>query len=58
MAAALVDHARSCKVEPSPETVMEFQIYPGEGIYGEIDGRKIYVGNHRIAARAGCGTGK
>ncbi|KAF6141783.1 hypothetical protein GIB67_027961 [Kingdonia uniflora] len=26
--------------------------------YGEIDGKQIYVGNKRIAIRAGCGTDK
>ena len=57
MAAALVDYAHSNDVEPKPENVREFQILPGEGIYGEIDGKSIYIGNKRIAARAGCETG-
>eukprot|EP00268_Persea_americana_P034199 TRINITY_DN33851_c0_g1_i1.p1 TRINITY_DN33851_c0_g1~~TRINITY_DN33851_c0_g1_i1.p1 ORF type:complete len:1009 (-),score=97.05 TRINITY_DN33851_c0_g1_i1:276-3302(-) len=56
MAAALVDYAHSNDVEPKPENVREFQILPGEGIYGEIDGKSIYIGNKRIAARAGCET--
>ncbi|XP_065040369.1 cadmium/zinc-transporting ATPase HMA2-like [Musa acuminata AAA Group] len=56
MAYALVDHARSYSIEPKPESVKEFQIYPGEGIYGEIEGRNIYIGNKRIAARASSET--
>ncbi|CAA6670364.1 unnamed protein product [Spirodela intermedia] len=39
---------------PKTERVSEFQIFPGEGIYGEIDGRSLYIGNQRIAARTGC----
>ncbi|CAA7408269.1 unnamed protein product [Spirodela intermedia] len=54
MAAALADYARFSSIEPRPENVKEFHMYPGEGIYGEIDGHQIYVGNQRIAARAGC----
>ncbi|MQM05615.1 hypothetical protein Taro_038430 [Colocasia esculenta] len=54
MAAALTDYARSSSVEPKPDNVGEFHIYPGEGIYGEIDGKHIYIGNQRIATRAGC----
>lgn len=57
MASALVDYARSNSVEPKPDKVSEFQIYAGEGVYGEIDGQKIYIGNKRIAARAGCDSG-
>ncbi|KAF5456362.1 hypothetical protein F2P56_025855 [Juglans regia] len=56
MAAALVDHARSLSVEPKPENVMEFQNFPGEGIHGKIDGDDIYIGNRKIALRAGCET--
>lgn len=57
MAAAFVEHARSRSIEPKPEHVKEFCIYPGEGIYGEIQGRNIYIGNQRIAARASSETG-
>lgn len=57
MAAALVDYARANGIKPKPENVTEFQIFPGEGICGEIHGRCIYIGNKRIAARAGCETG-
>ncbi|KAG6538109.1 hypothetical protein ZIOFF_003220 [Zingiber officinale] len=57
MAAAFVEHARSCSIEPKPDSVKEFIVYPGEGIYGEIDGRSIYIGNKRIAARASSETG-
>uniref|UniRef100_A0A2N9HJF4 HMA domain-containing protein n=1 Tax=Fagus sylvatica TaxID=28930 RepID=A0A2N9HJF4_FAGSY len=56
MAAALVDHARSLAIEPKPENVSEFQSFPGEGIHGNIDGNDIYIGNRKIALRAGCGT--
>ncbi|VAI91138.1 unnamed protein product [Triticum turgidum subsp. durum] len=56
MAAALVDYARSNSVEPKSENVLEFQIYPGEGIYGEIDGQGVYIGNKRILSRASCET--
>ena len=58
MAAALVDHARSLAIEPKPENVSEFQSFPGEGIHGNIDGNDIYIGNRKIALRAGCGTGE
>ncbi|PIA43858.1 hypothetical protein AQUCO_01800119v1 [Aquilegia coerulea] len=56
MAAALVDYGRLKSIEPKPENVKEFQDFPGEGIYGEIDGKCIYVGNKKIAKRAGCET--
>ncbi|XP_027067280.2 cadmium/zinc-transporting ATPase HMA3 [Coffea arabica] len=54
MAAALVDLAQSHQVEPKPDKVEKFQDYPGEGIYGRIDGKEIYIGNSKISARAGC----
>ncbi|KAI4970837.1 hypothetical protein ZWY2020_001751 [Hordeum vulgare] len=54
MAAALVGYAQSNSVEPKSENVAEFQMYPGEGIYGEIGGEGVYVGNKRILARASC----
>ncbi|XAR54398.1 Zinc-exporting ATPase [Bertholletia excelsa] len=54
MAAAVVDYARMHAIEPNPEQVENFQNFPGEGIFGKIDGKEIYVGNRRIAARAGC----
>ncbi|XP_072973155.1 putative inactive cadmium/zinc-transporting ATPase HMA3 [Typha angustifolia] len=56
MASALIDYARSNSIEPKSENVTEFRIYPGEGVYGEIDGKVIYVGNKRIAERASCCT--
>lgn len=58
MAAALVDHARSLKIEPKPDNVGEFQNFPGEGIHGNIDGHDIYIGNRKNALRAGCRTGE
>ncbi|KAH7688010.1 Zinc-exporting ATPase protein [Dioscorea alata] len=56
MASALVDYARWKSVEPKPDNVSEFQIHAGEGIQGQIDGCSIYIGNKRIATRAGCPT--
>lgn len=56
MASALVDYAHFNSVEAKSENVTEFQIYPGEGIYGEIDGVGVYVGNRRILSRASCQT--
>ncbi|KAL5200185.1 hypothetical protein ABZP36_021388 [Zizania latifolia] len=56
MASVLVDYAQSNSVKPKSENVTEFQIYPGEGIYGEIDGVGIYIGNKRILSRASCVT--
>ncbi|KAI3881248.1 hypothetical protein MKW92_003405 [Papaver armeniacum] len=54
MAAALVDYGSSNSIKPQPENVTEYQNFPGEGISGEIDGRKIYVGNKKMAIRARC----
>ncbi|KAJ1288682.1 hypothetical protein BS78_02G106600 [Paspalum vaginatum] len=54
MATALVDYSRSKSIQPKPETVTEFRIYPGEGIFGEIHGRRIFIGNRRILARSSC----
>uniref|UniRef100_A0A1D1YBN6 Cadmium/zinc-transporting ATPase HMA2 n=1 Tax=Anthurium amnicola TaxID=1678845 RepID=A0A1D1YBN6_9ARAE len=56
MAAALADYACFNSIEPKSENVSQFCIFPGEGIYGEIDGMAIYIGNQRIATRAGCAT--
>ncbi|CAL1358481.1 unnamed protein product [Linum trigynum] len=56
MAAALVEYGRLISVEPRPENVEEYENIPGEGIHGKIDGREIYVGNKKIAARAGSTT--
>ncbi|XP_043691100.1 putative inactive cadmium/zinc-transporting ATPase HMA3 isoform X2 [Telopea speciosissima] len=56
MASALIDFARANFVEPKPENVTEFQNFPGEGIFGQIDGENIFVGNRRISTRAGCRT--
>ncbi|KAF8687515.1 hypothetical protein HU200_043211 [Digitaria exilis] len=56
MASVLVDYAQSKSVEPKSDNVTEFQIYPGEGIYGEIDGERVYIGNKRILSRASCET--
>ncbi|XP_077236919.1 cadmium/zinc-transporting ATPase HMA2-like isoform X2 [Tasmannia lanceolata] len=57
MADALVGYSRLNGVEPKPENVKEFQIFPGEGIYGKIDDKNICIGNKRLATRAGYVTG-
>ncbi|KAF8118263.1 hypothetical protein N665_0005s0031 [Sinapis alba] len=56
MAATIVDYAKSVNVEPRTEEVEGYQNFPGEGIYGKIDGKDIYIGNKRIASRAKCST--
>ncbi|CDY51090.1 BnaA07g36130D [Brassica napus] len=56
MAATIVDYAKSVDVEPRTEEVEDYQLFPGEGIYGKIDGNDIYIGNKRIASRARCST--
>ncbi|XP_019058760.1 PREDICTED: cadmium/zinc-transporting ATPase HMA3 isoform X1 [Tarenaya hassleriana] len=56
MAAAIVDYAKSVSVEPKHDAVEEYQNFPGEGICGKIDGKDVYIGNKRIASRAGCST--
>lgn len=58
MAAALVDFAQSNSVEPKPDEVEHYQNFPGEGVYGKIDGKEIYIGNQKISSRAGCSLGK
>lgn len=58
MATTIVDYAKSVSVEPRSEEVEDYQNFPGEGIYGKIDGNDVYIGNKRIASRAGCSTGK
>ncbi|GMI92904.1 heavy metal atpase 2, ARABIDOPSIS HEAVY METAL ATPASE 2 [Hibiscus trionum] len=52
MAAALVEYGRSHSIEPKPETVEDYQNFPGEGIYGRIDGRDIYIGSRKVSERA------
>ncbi|KAL8209416.1 hypothetical protein R6Q57_006148 [Mikania cordata] len=54
MGAALVDYALAHSVEPQPDNVEEFKEFPGEGIYGKINGKDVYIGNQKIAIRAGC----
>ncbi|KAL6603251.1 hypothetical protein ACP70R_043612 [Stipagrostis hirtigluma subsp. patula] len=56
MAPVLVDYARKNSVEPKSDHVTEFETYVGEGIYGEIDGEGVYIGNKRILSRASCET--
>ncbi|KAI3881249.1 hypothetical protein MKW92_003406 [Papaver armeniacum] len=54
MAAALVDYGSANSIQPLPEKVTEYLNFPGEGISGEIDGKKIYIGNKKMATRVGC----
>lgn len=58
MAKALVDYGMSQLVTPNPESVEDYQNFPGEGIHGKIDGKDIYIGNRKIGVRAGCSSGK
>lgn len=58
LAAAIVDYGRSLSIEPEPEKVTEFENFPGEGISGKMEDRVIYIGNKRIADRAGSETGE
>lgn len=58
MAPALVDFARGHAVEPKPEKVENYQNFPGEGISGKIGDNELYIGNLKIASRAGCTAGK
>ncbi|XP_066393551.1 cadmium/zinc-transporting ATPase HMA3-like [Miscanthus floridulus] len=57
MATALVEYSQSKSIQPKPENVTEFRIYPGEGISGAINRRQIFIGNRRIMARSSCYTG-
>lgn len=52
MAKALVEYARLQGIEPSKE-VKDFKIVPGEGIYGNVDGRVIEIGNAKLASAKG-----
>lgn len=54
MAAALLEYGRLQRIKPIPENVENFQNFPGEGVFGKIDGNEIYIGNRKICARAGC----
>ena len=58
MAAALIDYGKSLLIEPKPDNVEEFQNFPGEGIYGRVDGKDVYIGNKKIATRASCERGE
>lgn len=58
MATAVIKYAYSHSVEPMAERVEQFQNFPGEGVYGRIDGREIYIGNKKTFSRAGCTTGE
>ena len=53
MAAALVEYGMLHSIKPLPENVENFQNFPGEGVFGKIDGKDIYIGNRRIGVRAG-----
>lgn len=52
MSVAIVSHCRQQGLEPSAE-VKNFTILEGEGICGEVDNQKIYIGNSRLSNRLG-----
>ncbi|KAK4785342.1 hypothetical protein SAY86_002031 [Trapa natans] len=52
LAAAVVQYGRSSGVVPKPDDVEEFENFPGEGIYGRIDGKDFFIGSKKIATRA------
>ncbi|XP_010048587.2 putative inactive cadmium/zinc-transporting ATPase HMA3 isoform X1 [Eucalyptus grandis] len=56
MSAAIIDYAHSLSIEAKPEDVEDFQNFPGEGIYGRINSKGIFIGNRRIGLRAGYET--
>ncbi|KAL4590075.1 hypothetical protein LXL04_002994 [Taraxacum kok-saghyz] len=56
MASTLIDYAHSHSVKAQPDNVEEFENFPGEGIYGKIDGKNVYIGNSKIATRVHCTT--
>jgi len=58
IAAVLIDYAQSQSIDPKPESVDDFQNFPGEGVFGRIDGRDIYIGNQKIGQRANYASGK
>lgn len=58
MAAAMISFAQINSVDPKPDSVEEFQNFPGEGIYGKIDGKNIYIGNQKMVSRSGCASSK
>lgn len=58
VAAVLVDYGRSQGVEPKQDNVEDFQNFPGEGVFGKINGRNIYIGNQKLGQRANCTIGK
>lgn len=58
MAAAMISFAQINSVDPKPDSVEEFQNFPGEGIYGKIDGKNIYIGNRKMGSRSGCASSK
>lgn len=56
MATALIAFAKAHEIEPKPDEVENFQNFPGEGIFGSIEGNDIYIGNWKVASRARCST--
>ncbi|KNA09246.1 hypothetical protein SOVF_155350 [Spinacia oleracea] len=54
IATVLADYGRPQGIEPKPENVEDFQNFPGEGVFGRIDGREIYIGNQKLGQRANC----
>lgn len=57
LAAAVVSYARLQGVEASTDTA-DFEILPGEGVTGLVQGRRVHVGNARTAERLGWNGGK
>lgn len=56
MAAALVNHGKLFSIDLKPESVEEFENFPGEGVRGKMDGNDIYIGSKKIGDRAGYHT--
>ncbi|KAF1867382.1 hypothetical protein Lal_00049811 [Lupinus albus] len=56
LAEAIVGYGKSLSIEPKPEKVTGFENFHGEGICGSIDDRVLYIGNKKIATRAGSET--
>jgi Cd2+/Zn2+-exporting ATPase len=51
-ARAIVSAAREQKLELPP--VLDFEAIVGEGVAGDVEGERVWVGNERIAARMGA----
>ncbi|UGQ11473.1 heavy metal translocating P-type ATPase [Yinghuangia sp. ASG 101] len=56
LAEAVVRHIAGRGIE-SPGTAREFEAVPGEGAVAVVDGRRVVVGNRRLAEREGIDVG-